>query len=107
MGTTVHDHVHDLDNVRTLERLREFIAQVDSHVADHLEDAEVFGLMCSRWFSRGIGRSWSAERWAVVGVARAFLDPLYTDGTDFIGLANSLATMVSDTASAGFIGFPQ
>ncbi len=47
---------------------------------------------------RAMGGRWCSER---------FLDPLYTDGTDFIGLANSLATMVSDTASAGFIGLPE
>ncbi len=94
VGMVVHDHVHGFDNVRTLEGLQEFIAQVEPHVAEHLEDAEVLDFMCLRRFSHGISRSWSAERWAVVGVAGAFLDPLYSNGTDFIGLANSLATEV-------------
>src|SRR5207253_7248716 len=33
-----------------------------------------------------------AKRWALVGEAGAFLDPFYSPGSDFIAMANTLAT---------------
>jgi len=42
--------------------------------------------------SFGAKRVFSAERWAVVGDAAAFIDPFYSQGTDFIGIECDLVT---------------
>ena len=88
VGMVVHGEVHSFDRVRTLEHLRAFIREVEPEVARHLEHADVLDFLCLNGFSHGVSRSWSAERWAIVGVAGAFLDPLYSNGSDFIALAN-------------------
>ncbi len=40
-------------------------------------------------FAHDSGRLYSEERWGVVGESGAFLDPLYSPGSDFISLANT------------------
>ena len=101
VGVVVHDDVHGFEAIHTLEKLQNFIREKEPEVARHLEGAEVLDFLCLSSFSHGIARSWSAERWGVVGVAGAFLDPLYSNGTDFIALANSLTTEVIRTDHKG------
>ena len=40
----------------------------------------------------GTKRIFSPERWCLTGDAGAFLDPLFSPGSDFIGICNSLIT---------------
>ncbi|MDF7673193.1 tryptophan 7-halogenase [Acetobacteraceae bacterium ESL0709] len=44
----------------------------------------------------------SLDKWAVVGEAKAFVDPLYSNGTDFIAMEN---TMVCNTIAAEMGGY--
>ena len=44
--------------------------------------------MCLKGYSHNVARCWSPDRWALVGEAGAFVDPLYSPGTDFIAAAN-------------------
>jgi len=48
-----------------------------------------------------VSRCWSADRWAIVGVAGAFVDPLYSPGSDFIAFANSFTTELMRRERAG------
>ena len=43
-------------------------------------------------FAHESGRLYSADRWGVVGESGAFLDPLYSPGSDLIALANTWMT---------------
>jgi hypothetical protein len=43
-------------------------------------------------YSTHVERVFSPDRWAIVGDAGSFLDPLYSPGTDFVGLANTFVT---------------
>src|SRR5690606_39202489 len=49
----------------------------------------VMDFRCLRGYSHGAHDLWSANRYAVVGEAGAFVDPLYSPGSDFIAFANS------------------
>jgi hypothetical protein len=42
-------------------------------------------------FSYSVTRLYSADRWALVGEAGAFLDPFYSPGSDYIAMGNTLA----------------
>jgi hypothetical protein len=42
-----------------------------------------------RGFSYGCRQVFSARRWALTGESGVFLDPFYSPGTDFIGIANT------------------
>ena len=45
-----------------------------------------------RHYSHGCARVFSPDRWCVTGDAGAFLDPLFSPGSDFIGISNSFIT---------------
>jgi hypothetical protein len=89
IGVVVNENAHGFDAVRTLERAQAFIAEHEPVVAKHLADHEVIDFLCLRNYSHNVGRSWHPDRWALVGEAGAFVDPLYSPGSDFIAYANS------------------
>lgn len=43
-------------------------------------------------YAYGVRRGLSPQRWCLTGEAGLFLDPLYSTGLDFIGVANTLST---------------
>lgn len=92
IGAVVHDHVHDFDTVRTLERVQEFLRKYEPDFAEFLSDAEVMDFGCLKRYSHTVTRCWHPDRWALVGEAGAFSDPLYSPGTDYIALANTFTT---------------
>jgi flavin-dependent dehydrogenase len=89
IGLVIHEELHSFDDVRTLERTQAFIAKHEPVLAKALESHPVRDFLCLREYSHTIGRGWSADRWALVGEAGAFVDPLYSPGTDFIAYANT------------------
>ncbi|MCB9544157.1 MAG: NAD(P)/FAD-dependent oxidoreductase [Myxococcales bacterium] len=88
VGVVVHDELHDFDAIRTLERTHAFIARHEPVLARHLERYPALDFLTLKGFSHGVGRAWSPDRWAMVGEAGAFVDPLYSPGSDFIAFAN-------------------
>lgn len=54
-------------------------------------------------FAHSVKRVCSPERWALTGEAGAFLDPLYSPGSDFIALAN---TYIVDLVTRDLAGEP-
>ncbi|MET0388833.1 MAG: FAD-dependent monooxygenase [Polyangiales bacterium] len=89
IGVVVHNELHPFDTVRSLERVQEFITKHEPVVGKALEPFKVLDFLCLKDYSHTIGRGWSTERWAMVGEAGAFVDPLYSPGTDFIAYANT------------------
>jgi flavin-dependent dehydrogenase len=92
VGIVTHDEIHDFDRVRTLDRCLAFLREHEPLLAKRLEDAEVLDFRCLKDYSHGVARCWSPQRWAIVGEAGAFVDPLYSPGTDFIAYANCFTT---------------
>ncbi|MGB8331311.1 MAG: tryptophan 7-halogenase, partial [Polyangiales bacterium] len=89
IGVVAHSEYHDFNRLKTLDRLRDFISKHEPVLAKHLADREILDFLCIREYSNTLSRSWSADRWGIVGEAGAFVDPLYSPGTDFIAFANS------------------
>ncbi len=88
VGLVIHDEVHDKRCIAGVERMQEFFAHHEPHLARLLEQHAAADFLCLHNYSHNVARGWSAERWAVVGEAGAFVDPLYSPGSDFIALAN-------------------
>lgn len=61
-------------------------------LAAHLGDAPYEDWRLMKDYSYGAARFLSAERWACVGEAAMFVDPLYSPGTDFIAYTNTMTT---------------
>jgi flavin-dependent dehydrogenase len=89
IGLVTHDSVHDPRCIMRHDQVMAFLRQHEPVLAEHLESAEVLDFLCLRGYSHTVARAWSEDRWALVGEAGAFVDPLYSPGTDFISLANS------------------
>jgi flavin-dependent dehydrogenase len=101
IGLVVHDPPHSFDDVRSLERVKAFFAKHEPHLLKELEGFEVMDFMCLRSYSHNVARGWSGDRWALVGEAGAFVDPLYSPGSDFIAYANSFTEEMIRTDYAG------
>jgi flavin-dependent dehydrogenase len=101
VGVVVHDSVHGFDSVRSLERCLDFIRTHEPLLADALEGAEILDFLCLSGYSHQVARCWSQDRWALVGEAGAFVDPLYSPGTDFIAFANSFTTELMRVDKSG------
>ncbi|TPV96832.1 MAG: NAD(P)/FAD-dependent oxidoreductase [Myxococcales bacterium FL481] len=94
VGIVVHEPMHAFEQVRTLPAALEFIATHEPVLAAPLASAEVLDFRCLRGYPHGVARGWSADRWALVGEAGAFTDPLYSPGSDLIAFANSFTTEI-------------
>lgn len=89
IGLVTHDRHHPFEHVRNLENTQAFLREHEPGLASALEGYRVLDFGCLRGYSHNTARSWSADRWAIVGEAGAFVDPFYSPGTDFIAYANS------------------
>ena len=92
IGLVVHDEVHGHKVVSSYDEMFAFLQKNEPQLAELLEDAEPSDYLCLRKYSHSVGRAWSHERWAMVGEAGAFVDPLYSPGSDFIAIANCFTT---------------
>lgn len=101
VGVVVHDDTHSFDDVRTLERTMAFIAEHEPVVHAALAKADVMDFGAINHYSNSVSRAWSPDRWALVGEAGAFVDPLYSPGTDFIAFANRFTGELMRVDAAG------
>jgi flavin-dependent dehydrogenase len=88
VGLVIHDDTHDVSNIAGLDNVLAFLRKHEPHLAQLLEGHQVEDFLCLKGYSHNVSRCWSADRWALVGEAGAFVDPLYSPGTDFIAAAN-------------------
>ena len=92
IGVVVHEDTHSFDDVRSLERVWGFLEEHEPVLASAIADREKLDFLCLKGYSHNVTRPWSADRWGMVGEAGAFVDPLYSPGTDFIAFANCFTT---------------
>tara|TARA_R110002072_G_scaffold303070_1_gene492778 strand:+ start:8670 stop:10481 length:1812 start_codon:yes stop_codon:yes gene_type:complete len=88
VGLVIHEESHDFTNIAGLDKCMAFLREHEPHLAALVEPYEVEDFLCLKGYSHNVSRCWSADRWALVGEAGAFVDPLYSPGTDFIAAAN-------------------
>ncbi|MCA8949399.1 MAG: tryptophan 7-halogenase [Planctomycetes bacterium] len=92
VGLVIHKEIHDPKNIAGLENTLAFIREHEPYIAAALERFEVKDFLCLHDYSHQVARAWSPNRWAMVGEAGAFVDPLYSPGSDYIGFANMFTT---------------
>jgi flavin-dependent dehydrogenase len=83
-----------LEEIRRFDDLLDWFARNEPELARAVErrreSLQDFRFL--KHFSHGCERCFSPDRWALTGEAGVFLDPLYSPGSDFIGLANTYIT---------------
>ncbi len=101
IGLVIHEELHPFSAVSSLQGIQAFLEQHEPQLAATLEGWEVKDFLCLRNYSNMIARGWSPDRWAIVGIAGAFVDPLYSPGSDFIAFANCFTTELMAIDQAG------
>ena len=89
IGIVVHDSHHRFEEVRNLKNSLAFLEKHEPIFLALLSRYEILDFGSLKNYSYNTARCWSGDRWAIVGEAAAFADPLFSPGTDFIAYANS------------------
>ncbi|HEX2909320.1 MAG TPA: tryptophan 7-halogenase [Chloroflexia bacterium] len=86
---------------RALNWLKEHEPQVARVVEECQEDLQDFRVLKN--FSYGATKVFSVDRWCLTGEAGVFLDPLYSPGSDYIAVSN---TLIADLVQRDLAGEP-
>lgn len=94
LGIVSDPKIHPHQDMNRFERALEWLKKYEPQLAQMLEEnpSQLQDFHVLRHFSHGCKRVYSPERWCITGDAGVFADPLYSPGTDFIGMGNSLIT---------------
>jgi flavin-dependent dehydrogenase len=102
IGIVADPRYHPYERIETLEGALEWIGEHEPQLADVLASRRdlVTDFLRVRHYSHGATRMFSSQRWCLTGDAGVFVDPLFSPGSDFIGICNSLITdlVVADLA---------
>ncbi len=102
LGIVCDATLHPLDGMDTHDKAMAWLRRRQPRVAAALEGHAVKDFRYLRHFSYGCRRVFG-ERWALTGEAGLFLDPFYSPGSDFIGIAN---TFIADLVARDRAGTP-
>jgi flavin-dependent dehydrogenase len=101
IGLVIQEEVHDPSCIAGLDNTLAFLQKHEPHMHRLLDGYPIEDFLCLRKYSHTVARAWSEHRWAMVGEAGAFVDPLYSPGTDFIALANKFTVELIATERRG------
>ncbi len=94
VGIVADPRLHPLESMNTFDKAMEWFERYQPRLFDELDGKR--GLLQDfaffKNFSYGCKQVFSAKRWALTGEAGLFLDPFYSPGSDFIGIANTCIT---------------
>ncbi|WP_426701263.1 NAD(P)/FAD-dependent oxidoreductase [Rhodanobacter sp. Col0626] len=103
VGIVADAAMHPLNTFNDFERalawLEEHQPAVAREVAKRRDKLLDFRFLKN--YSHGCSKVFSADRWALTGEAGAFLDPFYSPGSDFIGIANTFICQLIGHDRAG------
>jgi flavin-dependent dehydrogenase len=91
VGLVADAHLHPLDTIDTHAKLMTWFErhQPSLHRVLAGSGATIQDFVFQRHFSHGCKQVFSAQRWAITGIAGVFLDPFYSPGSDFIAIGNT------------------
>lgn len=90
VGIVAEEQHHPIRDHNSYELALEWLRKHEPVVAGYLEGRQPLDFKCYKDCSFGSFQTFSADRWACVGEAGVFLDPLYSVGLDFIALSNCI-----------------
>ncbi len=90
VGIVAAEELHPIKERSRYESTLQWLQKHEPVVAEHLQGKEPLDFKCFKNCSYGSNQTFSYDRWACVGEAGVFLDPLYSYGLDFIALSNCI-----------------
>lgn len=97
---TSHEH-HAFADYNRPDAARQWLAEHEPALARRISDVDFCDFRVMGDYAYMTDRLISSERWACVGEAGLFIDPLYSPGTDFIAVTNALATTAIEADLGG------
>jgi len=103
VGIVADPRLHPLDGINTFDKAMTWLETWQPRLFDELDGKRALlqDFAFFRDFSYGCKQVFSAQRWALTGEAGLFLDPFYSPGSDFIGIANTYITELIAIDRAG------
>lgn len=92
IGIVARDDFHSFEEYHTSNKAFNWLEKNEPVLAHHLKKYQHSDFKKIPNYSYSSTQVFSINRWACVGEAGTFADPLYSPGTDMIGHANTLVT---------------
>lgn len=94
IGIVADAKLHPLNELNTFDKAMEWLWRYEPQVAEAVEKRLdiVEDFRVQRHFAHGCKQAFSGDRFCLTGEAAVFTDPLYSLGSDFIGMANTFIT---------------
>lgn len=94
VGVVADERYVPWGEINRFERVLEWLHTNEPQVgaAVHAARASLQDFRVLRHYAHGCKQVFSADRWCLTGEAGVFLDPLYSPGSDYIGLSNGYIT---------------
>jgi flavin-dependent dehydrogenase len=94
VGIVADPRLHPLAGFNQVERFLEWLDANEPQVGDLVRRNRhlIQDFLAIKGLAHTTEQVYSKERWAMVGDAALFTDPLYSLGSDFIGMGNTLVT---------------
>lgn len=94
VGIVVDDGMHPIGDINTLDKAMGWIAEHEPQAHSVLEPLreDVMDFLFLRHYAHSCERVYSPRRWCITGVAGVFHDPLFSFGSDMIGVSNTFVT---------------
>lgn len=94
VGIVADPRYVSFERIRRYEELLAWLTEHEPELASKLPPDEdgLQDFHKLKNYAYGVRRGLSPQRWCLTGEAGLFLDPLYSTGLDFIGVANTLST---------------
>lgn len=91
IGVVADPRFHPFDEMNEFERMFGWLQRHEPQLAGHLENRldEVQDFLVIEDFSYASSHVFDMNRWSLHGEAAAFIDPLYSPGSDFIAYTNT------------------
>ena len=92
IGIVAHEQIHPFKKYNTYEKAYRWLEKHEPALALYLQDRQPKDFNKMPYYSYSSTQTFSLTRWACVGEAGIFADPLYSVGLDLIAISNSLVT---------------
>jgi flavin-dependent dehydrogenase len=92
IGIVTWGDIHPFEQFQTYEKAYKWLEKHEPVLAAHLKERQPKDFMKMPKYSYSSSQVFSLNRWACVGEAGVFIDPLYSPGSDMIAIGNTLTT---------------
>jgi flavin-dependent dehydrogenase len=94
IGIVADPRIHPFEEMNTLDAAIDWLVRHEPQLGDVVKSRthQIEDFLKVQDLSYGCERVFSPQRWCLTGEAGAFIDPLYSPGSDFIALGNTFIT---------------